>query len=93
MKVFKKVQSEYFNAIIEGRKRFEVRLADFDCKPGDTLVLQEQGESGGLTGREVSCEVMYQFNTKEMERFHTREEIDEHGFYVLSIRKQFAYDD
>ena len=88
MKIYKKVQKEYFEAIIEGKKRFEVRLADFDCNEGDTLVLQEQ-IGNELTGREINCEVLYNFNTKKMEAFHTKEEIDKHGFVVLAIRKKF----
>lgn len=42
MKILKKVKHEYFEAIMEGRKSFEIRLADFKYKPGDTLVLLEQ---------------------------------------------------
>ena len=41
-KINKKIQQEYFEAVSEGKKRFEVRLANFECKPGDILVLQEQ---------------------------------------------------
>ncbi|MBN1645074.1 DUF3850 domain-containing protein [Candidatus Woesearchaeota archaeon] len=94
MKIYKKVQQEYFKSIIEGRKRFEVRLADFKCFPGDILILQEQKQgTDELTGREIKCEVLYNFNTKGMEKFHTREEIEKHGFVVLSIRKKFEFDD
>ena len=54
----KKVQQEYFEAVVDGKKRFEVRLADFACKPGDVLVLQEQKQgTDELTGRELDCEV------------------------------------
>ena len=92
MKIEKTVQPEYFEAIVEGKKRFEVRLADFECKDGDTLVLKEQkkGEKE-LTGREIETEVLYKFNTKEMERFHTKEEIEKHGFVILAIRKKFEF--
>ena len=67
MIVKKKVQKKYFDAIIDGRKRFEVRLTDFKCKPSDTLVLQEQApKTGKLTGREITCEVLYNFNMSEI---------------------------
>ncbi|MCK4429035.1 MAG: DUF3850 domain-containing protein [Candidatus Aenigmarchaeota archaeon] len=73
MKIEKKVQQEYFEAVVEGKKRFEVRLADFKCKPGDVLVLKEQKqETKEMTGRKIECEVLYNFNTKEMEKFHTK---------------------
>ena len=91
MIIKKKVQKEYFEAIIDGRKRFEVRLADFKCKPGDTLVLQEQGEEGKLTGREIACEVLYNFNTKEIEKFYAKEDIDKYGLSVLAVRKKYTH--
>jgi len=93
MKIFKKVQQEYFEAIIEGRKKFEVRLADFTCSPGDTLILQEQKQgTNELTGREIKCEVLYNFNTKDMKKLHTKEEIEKYGFVVLAIRKKFEFE-
>jgi len=32
-KIIKKVQQNYFEAVVDGHKRFEVRLADFKAKP------------------------------------------------------------
>jgi ASC-1-like (ASCH) protein len=92
MRIFKKVQSKYFEAVLEGRKRFEVRLADFKCKPGDILVLQEQKQgSKELTGRRIECEVLYKFNTKEMEKFYAKKDIEKYGLVVLAIRKKFRF--
>ncbi len=92
MRIEKKVQHEYFKAATEGKKRFEVRLADFRCKPGDILVLKEQKQGAKeLTGKRMECEVLYKFNTKEMERFHKKEEIEKHGFVILAIRKKFRF--
>lgn len=92
MKIEKKVQSKYFRAVLEGKKRFEVRIADFKCKPGDILVLKEQKQgTDKLTGRKVECEVLYKFNTKAMLKFHTKEEIEKHGLVVLAIRKKFRF--
>ena len=88
----KKVQQEYFEAVIEGKKRFEVRLADFKSKPGDVLILQEQKQGAKkLTGRKIECEVLYKFNTKEMEKFYTKEKIEKYGFIILAIRKKFEF--
>lgn len=92
MRIKKKVQQEYFEAVVEGKKRFEVRLANFKCKPGDTLVLKEQKQgTKKLTGREIKCEVLYKFNTKDMIKFYTKEEIDKYGFVILAIRKKFKF--
>ncbi|MDO8647086.1 MAG: DUF3850 domain-containing protein [Candidatus Diapherotrites archaeon] len=93
MIIEKKVQSEYFNAIVDGRKRFEVRLADFKSKPGDTLVLKEQKQgSKEITGREISCEIIYNLNTKELEKFYSKKELEKHGLVILAIRKKFNFD-
>ena len=91
-KIIKKVQQKYFEAVVEVKKRFEVRLADFKCQPGDTLVLLEQKQgTKKLTGRKIECEVLFKFNTKEMEKFHSQEEIEKHGLVVLAIRKKFRF--
>ncbi len=90
MIIRKKVQSKYFQAVKEGRKRFEVRLADFKSKPGDTLVLEEQEKgSKELTGRKIKCEVLYIFNVKEIEKFYKKENLDKHGLVVLAIRRKY----
>lgn len=91
-RIKKKVQQKYFEAVLDGRKRFEVRLADFECQPGDILVLQEQKQgTDELTGRKLECEVLYNFNTKDIEKFYTQEEIEKHGLAVLAIRKQYNH--
>lgn len=93
MRIEKKVQQKYFEAVIDGKKRFEVRLADFKCNPGDVLVLKEQKQgTESLSGRKIECEVLYKFNTKDMEKFHTKEEIDKYGFVILAIRKKFKFE-
>ena len=86
MKIVKKVQQEYFEAILEGRKTFELRLADFKCKPGDTLVLKEQKQgTREFTGREKEFDITYIASTKEAEKFSTKEDNDKYGFVVLAI--------
>ncbi len=88
--IVKKVQSEYFEAVSDGRKPFEVRLADFRCKPGDTHVLHEQAKgSKELTGRTAEFEILYHLNTKRAEKFYTKEEIAKHGLLLMGIRKQY----
>lgn len=90
MKIVKKVQQEYFKEVLKGKKRFEVRLADFECKPGDILVLKEQKqEMKEFTGRKIELEVLYKLNTKNIEKFYTKKEIEKYGFVVLAIRNKF----
>lgn len=92
MKIGKKVQAKYFEAVLEGKKRFEVRLADFKCRPGDVLVLKEQKlNSQQLSGRTIECEVLYKFNTKDIEKFYHKQDIEKHGLVILAIRKKFKF--
>jgi ASC-1-like (ASCH) protein len=92
MKIEKKVQKEYFDAVADGRKRFEVRLADFESKPGDTLVLKEQAPvTNKLTGRELDCEVLYKFNTKDIEKFYSKADIEKYGLVIIALRKKYDF--
>jgi hypothetical protein len=90
MRIEKKVQHKYFKDVLEGKKRFEIRLANFKCKPGDVLVLKEQ-KGKKLTGRKIECEILYKFNTKDIEKFYTEQEIEKYGLLVLAIRKKFKF--
>jgi ribosomal protein S17 len=65
-KIEKKAWPEYFQAIVEGKKNFEVRLADFDCKEGDILVLREwDPKRKEYTGRVIEKKVTYVARTKD----------------------------
>lgn len=52
---------EYFNAIMEGRKDFELRKDDRPFNVGDTLVLHEYSPSSprGYTGHRIERIVKY----------------------------------
>lgn len=55
-----KIWPEYFQPVLEGRKRFEKRKADRDYKVGDTLRLKEwDPEMTTYTGRVVDVVVTY----------------------------------
>jgi len=89
-RIEKKVKEKYFKDIIDGRKKFEVRLADFKCKPGDILILKEQ-KGDNLTSRKIECEVLYKLNTKDIEKFYSKKDAKKHGLVILSIRKEFRF--
>jgi ASC-1-like (ASCH) protein len=90
MRIEKKVQSKYFNSVLCGRKQFEVRLADFKCKSGDTLILKEQKlNSKELTGRTLQCEILYKLNTKNVEKFYSKKDIEKYGLIIFSIRRKY----
>lgn len=49
----------YYQAVVEGRKTFEVRKDDRAFAVGDVLHLVEWSIHGGETGREVKRKVIY----------------------------------
>lgn len=62
-----KIKPEYFQAIAEGRKNFEVRNNDRQFQAGDFLALNELAtvEQFGETGRCLLVEVTYILNNQD----------------------------
>lgn len=82
----KKVWSEFFQKIVDGDKTFEVRLADFECNPGDTLLLREwDPKAQRYTGRSLEKKVTYILKTKDV-KFWPKEDIEKHGLQVIGFR-------
>ena len=81
----KKVWKEYFDKIISGKKRFELRLADFEVNEGDTLVLEEwDKDKNEYTGRKVETIATYIIKTKDVS-FWSQEDIDKYGFQIIQF--------
>lgn len=81
----KKILPEYFDKIAAGEKTFELRLADWECKQGDTLVLVEiNAETKELTGQTLKRKVGYVGKTKSFD-FWTDEEINKYGYQIISL--------
>lgn len=53
-----KILPQFFEAVVNGDKTFEVRKDDRPYKVGDKLVLKETG-GHGFTGREIEATVTY----------------------------------
>ncbi len=86
MKIEKKIWPEYFQRILDGTKTFELRLADFACKPGDVLVLKEwDPKIKQFTGRVMEKTVTYVLKTKEVS-FWPIEDIERYGFQIISFK-------
>lgn len=82
----KKIWPEYFDLIKSGKKTFELRLADWECKEGDILVLQEwDPETKKYTGRELEKEVTYVRKTKDLS-FFSQADIDRYGYQIISFK-------
>jgi len=81
----KKIWTEYFELIESGKKRFELRLADFDIKEGDVLILEEYNpETKEYTGRKIEKKIDYimKFN---LDDFGQKEEIEKRGLYMIQF--------
>ena len=88
-RIAKKAWPEYFQAVLDGVKNFELRLADFKVDSGDVLVLKEwDPETCDYTGREVKREVTYtaRFKISDLANFWSKEELDEKGIQVISLK-------
>ncbi len=85
MKIEKKIWPESFQKILDGKKKFELRLADWNCQEGDILILREwDPRRKDYTGRVLEKEVKYLIKTQGVP-FWTEEEIKEHGFQVIGF--------
>lgn len=92
----KKVWLEYFEKIISGQKKFDLRLADFEVKEGDTLVLEEwDQDKKEYTGRKTEMVVTYILKTKG-QTFWPEIEVTKHGFQIIqfeSKKKTVTYEE
>lgn len=86
--VKKKIQKEYFDLIASGKKKTELRLADFDIAEGDTLILEEwiNDNHGNRkpSGRKIETTATYIMKTKDYELF-PQEDIDKYGFQIIQF--------
>lgn len=86
MRIEKKTWPEYFQMILDGKKNFDIRLADFDIKEGDIFILREwDPDKKEYTGRIMEKEVLKAINTNNM-KFQSEEEIHKYGFWVIGFK-------
>ena len=88
-RIVKKVLPEYFQDIIEGKKKYEIRLNDFNIEPGDILVLEEwttaDHTTRQATGRVLEKEVTYIRKFKLQDLWFSEEDIYEKGIQIISF--------
>jgi hypothetical protein len=86
MIIEKKVDKGSFELILKGVKKYEVRLNEFKCEPGDTLVLKEKdSKTNKLTGREVSRKITLVDKTFLTNGYYPMEEILKKGLQIISF--------
>jgi len=81
----KKIWLQFFEKLLAGKKKYELRLADFELKEGDILILEEfDPEKKQYTGRSVkkTVKTLNKFNPTEA---HSLEEIEKYGFYEIEL--------
>lgn len=85
MIIKKKAWPDFFNKMLSGEKKFDIRLADFNCNQGDILILEEYDpKTNKYTGRKLEKRITYVTKTKDL-KFWSEEEIEKHGFQILSL--------
>ena len=84
----KKVWPEYFEKIISGKKKFELRLADFEINEGDVLILEEwDNNKKEYTGRKIEVIATYIIKTKD-QNFWPQDEVEKYGFQIIQFEPQ-----
>lgn len=81
----KKTWPEYFEAVKSGKKKFELRLADFKVKEGDILILEEWNpKKKKYTGRKIKKDVKFILKFK-LDDFGQKKEIEKRGLYIIQF--------
>ena len=84
----KKIWPEYFEAVASGKKKFELRLNDFDIQEGDTLILEEwDPKTKEYTGRRIEKQAGYvgKWKLEDLSAFWPEEQIMEKGIQIISL--------
>ncbi|HAU65829.1 MAG: hypothetical protein A2017_17615 [Lentisphaerae bacterium GWF2_44_16] len=86
MTIKKKVWPVYFEAIISGKKKYELRLNDFEINEGDVLLLEEwDPETQSYTGRSIEKKVTYVGMFQIDQLFWSEDQIKEKGLQIISL--------
>ena len=81
----KKTWPAYFEKVLSGEKKFDMRVADFDIKEGDELILEEwDPATKEYTGRSIAKKVGY-VGTFPLDAFGQREALEQHGLHVIQF--------
>jgi hypothetical protein len=85
VRIEKKIWPDSFEKILSGEMKYEVRLGDFDCNPGDVLVLREWDPvTMSYTGRTIEKTVKNVEKTK-VGKYYKQADIEKHGLQIIEI--------
>ncbi len=86
MRIEKKILPEYFSMVMSGDKKFELRLADWECNVGDIFVLREwDPDRADYTGAQIEKEVTCIVKTKG-QKFWDEESVQKYGYQVIGFK-------
>ena len=87
MKIIKKkTWPEIFEKVKSGKKKFDLRVADFDISEGDKIILEEwDPKTKKYTGRSIEKKVNYLLKF-DLDRFGQKKEIIDKGLYVIQFK-------
>ena len=84
-RIEKKTWPELFNKILSGEKTFDARIADFNVKKGDILVLREYDPvDKSYTGRKSEKKISFVLNSKD-QKFWTKKDINKYGLVIMGF--------
>lgn len=84
----KNILSQYFVKILSGEKTYELRLADWECEPGDTLIMVEIDDvTKQPTGRKLKRKVGFVGRTKDYD-FWPKEDVEKYGYQIISLLEE-----
>ena len=61
-RIIKKVLPDYFQDIVDGKKKYELRLNDFEVEPGDVLVLEEWTSVDSVSRRGMTPKIRTRYS-------------------------------
>lgn len=86
MRIKKKTWPAYFQLVLDGKKTYELRVADFECKEGDILVLREWDPvTKKYTGRELEKTVGFVGKINHMS-FWDKADLEKYGLQCISLK-------
>lgn len=83
--IHKKIWPEYFRLIRSGKKKCELRLADFKLRPGDILVLDEwDPKKKNFTGKSLKRKVKRVTKINPL-KFYKVNLLKKYGCYLIEF--------
>lgn len=85
--IVKKIDREWLDLILAGKKRYDLRVADFQIEEGDILKLEEytNDDIRKPTGRSIEKTVKYLRKVDLKKWIEKQPDLLEKGFYIIQF--------